>query len=68
MAVAGGDGADADRTMRDEEVVIYGAGNENRTRNLSLGSSRDTFSPYPRSDFWVRDGCNSVKGMGIESC
>ncbi len=25
-----------------------GAGNENRTRNWSLGSSRDTFSPYPR--------------------
>src|SRR6056297_932616 len=24
-----------------------GAGNGNRTRNLSLGSSRDTFSPYP---------------------
>ena len=25
-----------------------GAGSGNRTRNVSLGSSRDTFSPYPR--------------------
>ena len=28
---------------------VIGAGNENRTRNWSLGSSRDTFSPYPRT-------------------
>ena len=28
---------------------MIGAGNENRTRNWSLGSSRDTFSPYPHA-------------------
>ncbi len=39
------------------EVERSGAGSGNRTRNVSLGSSRDTFSPYPRSGGVDTLGC-----------